>query len=269
MNIEEAKFILQSYRPGDEDHDDPVFVDALAMLKQSDELRAWHRSEVAFDQLFQSKVQSIEPPADLRVTILAGMRAGATHRAETAALNKVDTTQRSFWAANKWLGLAAAMVVILAVGSLMRWAPQPGTASNRVAAAHTPALLSYLTDHYTAFSGFDKNSNDAATLVSYLDTQGAPHPKMTDLPKYLNGAPTMGCLQTSFYGESISMICFYTEKGMVHLYTADPVALDAEMRTQMPFYHSDRNRNYRVWEDEGRLFMLANEGKKEVLRDVF
>jgi len=45
----EIKRLLQSYRHGTEDRDDPSFQEALASLESDPALAAWFRTEQAFD----------------------------------------------------------------------------------------------------------------------------------------------------------------------------------------------------------------------------
>ncbi len=49
MDQGEIKRLLQSYRPGTEDADDPAFQEALASLESDPALAAWFRTEQAFD----------------------------------------------------------------------------------------------------------------------------------------------------------------------------------------------------------------------------
>ena len=74
MDREEARIILSAYRPGRDDAADPAFAPALALLDQDSELADWFTNQHALDLILQSAVQTIDPPADLKATILASAK---------------------------------------------------------------------------------------------------------------------------------------------------------------------------------------------------
>ena len=71
MNRDEAKLILQSYRPGGRDAGDPYFAPALALAKQDAELAAWFAEQQAFDARISGALQQLRVPSRLKAEILA------------------------------------------------------------------------------------------------------------------------------------------------------------------------------------------------------
>ena len=72
MNNEEAKLILQAYRPGGQDANDPRFREALEQAQRDPELARWFANEQALDSRISAKVQAaIKPPAHLKSQLLA------------------------------------------------------------------------------------------------------------------------------------------------------------------------------------------------------
>ncbi len=71
MNRDEAKLILQSYRPGGRDRHDPHFADALALAEQDPELKQWFDRQQEFDLALASHIQAVPVPADLKRKLLA------------------------------------------------------------------------------------------------------------------------------------------------------------------------------------------------------
>ena len=57
MNNEEAKLILQAYRPGGQDANDPRFREALEQARRDPELARWFANEQALDSRISTKVQ--------------------------------------------------------------------------------------------------------------------------------------------------------------------------------------------------------------------
>jgi len=75
MSNYDAKLVLNAYRSGDADAEDPFFKDALKQAKRDPELMDWFIKQRAFDDVIVAKVRTIEPPAGLKVQILAMLRA--------------------------------------------------------------------------------------------------------------------------------------------------------------------------------------------------
>src|SRR5260370_16493728 len=74
MNTQQAKFILQAYRPGGQDANDPQFAEALEQVKNDPSLAEWFAAQTAFDGAVTRALDAVAPPPQLRETILAGPR---------------------------------------------------------------------------------------------------------------------------------------------------------------------------------------------------
>jgi hypothetical protein len=74
MNTQQAKFILQAYRPGGQDANDPQFAEALEQVKNDPNLAEWFAAQTAFDGAVAHALGTVAPPAQLREMILAGRR---------------------------------------------------------------------------------------------------------------------------------------------------------------------------------------------------
>src|SRR5271155_1784240 len=72
MNNQEAKLILQAYRPGGRDALDPLFTEALEQARRDPELQKWFAEEQALDSQIQTKLQTaVQIPRDLKANLLA------------------------------------------------------------------------------------------------------------------------------------------------------------------------------------------------------
>lgn len=74
MDKEQAKFILQSFRPDGADAADTDFAEALQLAVENRELGEWLADERATDAAFASALCEVEIPEELRQHILAVMR---------------------------------------------------------------------------------------------------------------------------------------------------------------------------------------------------
>ena len=83
MNNEEAKFILQGYRPDGTDAGDEAFRAALDQVRHDPALRDWFAREQAFDAGVSAKLNAVPAPTGLREAILAGGRVSSATPTET------------------------------------------------------------------------------------------------------------------------------------------------------------------------------------------
>ena len=74
MTNEEAKFMLNGYRPNGADADNEAFAESLAQADRDPALRKWFDREQAFDRIVADKLRTVSAPEGLRESILAGRR---------------------------------------------------------------------------------------------------------------------------------------------------------------------------------------------------
>ncbi len=70
----EIKKLLQSFREGTEDTDDPAFREALAKLESDLDLAAWFRAEQAFDAAMVKTFREVPVQTAVKEAILRGAR---------------------------------------------------------------------------------------------------------------------------------------------------------------------------------------------------
>jgi len=70
----EIKRLLQSYRHGTEDGDDPSFQEAIASLESDPALAAWFRTEQAFDAAMIATFRDVPVRAAVKEEILQRTR---------------------------------------------------------------------------------------------------------------------------------------------------------------------------------------------------
>ncbi|MGB0371090.1 MAG: hypothetical protein ACPGN3_07030 [Opitutales bacterium] len=267
MNSEEAKFTLQSFRPGTEDENDPIFLEALSMLETDPELAQWYSENSTFDAEMREKLSDVEPPSDLQTTILAGMRASAAqpHAEETIQEEEpVATTRRSFWLRTETLSIAAIFLIVFLWAdplSMRGFRAEPGAAAEGI-----PSVLAHLTDHYETFPGFELKSSNLDDLLGHFEANGISSPKY--IPTALADNPN-GCLSIDIDGNPIGMICFNYGLNTMHLYTIPEAAFADHAPISEPKIFEDRGRGYKVWKQDEQFYVLATEGKTDRLKEIF
>ena len=111
MNKQEAKFILQAYRPGGEDAANPQFAEALEVARQTPELTQWLSEETALDEALGRKLQDTPVPEDLKEKILVSRKL-------------IQVTPR--WRQPAWLAAAASVALMLGLLVSLQSPAKPG-----------------------------------------------------------------------------------------------------------------------------------------------
>ena len=95
MDKEQARFILQSFRPDGADAHDPDFAQALAVAAENRDLGAWLAVERAQDSAFALALSKLEIPDDLREPLWD----------TKLALLLIGTLGAAEWIGRKWAGM--------------------------------------------------------------------------------------------------------------------------------------------------------------------
>lgn len=240
MNNEEAKFILQAYRPGGGDAADALFAQALEQARRDPALAAWFERERAHDAAIAARLRTILPPDDLRPAILAGARATARGGAR--------------WRLPAWIGLAASVALILAAA--LFWL-QPAQAEEfpdfAMAYAAGPFRLS-------------NHQEDLDKLRAWLAEREAPLP--LQVPSGCRKLQTLGCKTVEFRGKNISLICF--ERGReYHLFVARRADYPNLRECPKPEFRTKGRWASAHWSDEENCYVLATDAGMDELRRMF
>jgi hypothetical protein len=241
MTNDQAKFILSAFRPRGGDSGNPAFADALRMAGDDPALGAWFKASRELDAAVSSKLAAVEPPPELRGAILAG--AGVSRRA-----------RRGIPAWGWVAGLAAAAAVAVSVLSFHEpVAALPGA----------PAFASFAIDdminHRHGSSG-----EPAATLVSELQTAGAPMPTAGQID--FDRLRETGCRTLSFGGHELVEVCFAREGTVFHLYVMPRGALATDSAARGASFLSEAGGSAAVWSDGRFDYALASQAGVAALR---
>jgi hypothetical protein len=247
MDNREAKFILNAYRPGGQDANDPRFADALRQVRRDPILQRWFDESVAFDAAMTEKLCAIKVPPDLRESILAGVK-----------VSRAPTWKNRL---RKW-AIAAAVVLSASLGVLI-W--HHYTRPAPVAGWRLQALDAILSSIARNESHFDAISRNPADLVKWLRANYAPAGEK--LPGSLDKLPSIGCKTFLWRGKPVSLICFTLPEGRaIHLVITNvsaesgrPIEHEAKLSQQGRWATA-------TWCEGDKIYMLAMEGSRNQLR---
>jgi len=246
MDNREAKFILNAYRPGGQDANDPRFAEALEQVRRDPILQRWFDESVAFDAAMTEKLFATSVPSDLRESILTG----------------VKITRAPHWKnrLRKW-AIAAAVVLSATLGVLIWHNARPAP----VAGWQLQALDAILSSIARNESHFDLISSNPADLVKWLRENSAPTGKK--LPNNLDKLPSIGCKTFFWHGKPVSLICFTLPEGRaIHLVmTTVSTDSDRAIKDQAKVIQEGHWATA-TWREGDMIYMLALDGSRDELR---
>jgi hypothetical protein len=245
MDNREAKFTLNAYRPGGQDASDPRFAEALEQARHDPILNRWLRESVAFDAAVAQKLRAVDAPADLRESILTGV--------------KVSRPLRWTNRFRRW-GMAAALILLAGLGAMIWHNTRPA----RLAGWQTQAL-DVVSSLVRNESSFDAQSNRAGELVDWLRAKHAPAAQK--LPDSLDKLSSLGCKTFSWNGVPVSVICFMRpDGGLIHLVTTNGPAQSGRVLKGEAQLVQHGEWATATWREGNKVYMLALEGSPEQLR---
>jgi hypothetical protein len=246
MDNREAKFILNAYRPGGQDANDPRFAEALEQVRRDPILQRWFDESVAFDAAMTEKLFATSVPSDLRENILTG----------------VKITRAPHWK-NPWRKWAiAAAVVLSATLGVLIW---NNTRPAPVAGWQLQALDAILSSIARNESHFDVISRNPADLVKWLRENSAPVAKK--LPNDLDKLPSIGCKTFFWRGKPVSLICFTIPEGRaIHLVMTTVSAESDRAVKHRAKVIQQGHWATATWREGDMIYMLALDGSRDELR---
>lgn len=244
MSNQEAQFILNAYRPGGADANDPAMKAALDQAARDPVLGAWFARQQAHGAAVAEKLREIAPPPGLREAILAGGR--ASRRPEP----------RSVWRRwPAWWAAAAMVTFLLGMGAWWRLSPAHGTSFAEFAVE--------VVDH-----GFrlQKRGSDLAELRTWLAEHRGPLPDA--LPTEFAQLRALGCRTLDFRGQNVSLICFERDGGAFHVFVARRENVPGEHDGAKPRFMARGSLVAAAWSDARHFYVVVSDANLATLRQV-
>jgi hypothetical protein len=230
--------ILQAYRPGTEDTNDPYFAEALQEMARNPQLSRWFTEEQAFDQAMTGQLAAVPAPFGLKTRILA-------HAAPPARSQKLR------WAAGL-AALAALLFLLAQVVSLWR-SPAPASAA---LADYTHAMINFIQPSVT----LAMESQDIGAIKNWLAKK---EPRQVEIPPHLAALQPLGCSILSFHGHDVTLICFLREENQAaHLFVVDRAVLPKLKPGEAPVFSGADGWTTASWAEKDRVYTIAVQGDR-------
>lgn len=300
MDNEEAKFILQSFRPDGADASDPAFAQALAVAAEDREVGEWLARERATDAAFAAALGRVAIPDDLResiLAVLAGEQPGefsemdavfvgalASVQAPEGLRDQILTAMKMesegsaqaaparTWNWLRTVAVAAAVVLGAFFAIQMTKGPEVGAHAGVL----KPEYIEQAAISRLEGVGFelDAKNEDPQALFKWLKNNDAPTPMA--LPAGLSQVQGIGCKILKMKGEKTgALVCFELKSGqVVHMVTLDR----ADVVDGIPNLAAAKKGckgchvtgwSSVAWSNEDQAFVLMGKMKPEELASVF
>ena len=242
MTSAEAKRILFTHRPGRETEPGADVLAALEQMRRDPALQEWWQQQQAFHSAMEQGFAQAPVPEGLPEQILA--------RAKMISL--------PWWRQPKTWAAAAAILLLLGLAALL-WNPAREDSFETFRSRMVRSVLRQYR--------MDLQTKDMTLIRQFLATNHAPADYV--LPPGLSRLPPTGAGVMSWQGSPVSMVCLDSgAQGTLFLFIANRSALP-----QMP----DAGREYTAvnklmtvsWTDDGKVYVLAGTGAREILERYF
>lgn len=251
MTREEAKLILQSFRPNGQDAGDPFFAEALALAKTDSELGAWFAEQQKFDMEMGREIKGVEVPFDLKKKILA------QEDEITAATGTPFEWWRNVfsWRAPATWAMACGCVLIFAGIALL------GEPENRFA-DYQAAMISASHEETNHVEVLNSNLPQVESLFAARSAQ-----TNIDVPVGMRGGGLMGCRVLDWHGKKVSMLCFVLNGSKhVDLFVADLGKISDAPLEGVPQFAKNGPRTTASWGENGKVYLMTGDVDENFLR---
>jgi hypothetical protein len=242
MNNDEAKFILQGYRPDGTDAGDEAFRAALDQVRHDPALRDWFALEQAFDAAVSAKLNAVPAPAGLREAILAGGR-----------VSRAGLTQARWWRSPAFLAAAASIAVVIG-GALALW-PKQAVAGTGLA------------EYVLADTFHDENHMGGKGTESLVAMLADPANRLSrGLPISFDALRKGGCRTVTYQGREVLEVCFNRKGVWFHAYIgrrADFPAIAA-----VPSFTDKDGMSVASWADQNYVYLVAGKAGRAAVAQL-
>ena len=298
MDKEQAKFILQSFRPDGADASDADFAEALEFAARDRELGEWLASERAADAQFANALGHVEIPEELRQHILSVMRgerpsdpeldrevdtllqtgladveppeglrdqilAAMNVQKDEGKITELPSVTRSN--TRRFLSVAA-VAAALALGIFLAVQVTGDSNDSRIASYEVQQAAG---DLLNASVQLDERNENISNINTWLVKRDLP--ASTNLPARLKEMKSLGCKKIVLPGDkTASLVCFSSDAGgSVHLIIIknedvednDLPAMD-KVREKDCYHCSKTDWNVARWQDAKHTFILMARSEK-------
>jgi hypothetical protein len=233
VNREEAKRILELYRPGTADARDPEIAAAIELTRGDAEFQRWFEQHCVLQGALRRKFRDLPVSAARKASILA---------------QRKIVRPEAWWRSPVWLAAAAAVVLLAGLASLwLRPRPTDRFADFRARMVSTALRVgTYQMSIVT---------NDMVPVRQFMAARGAPADYA--LTRGLGALPLTGGDVLQWRGHPVSMVCFDRgDKQMLYLFVLPRTAF-TDPPPSAPVLAKVNKLQTASWTEGDKAYLLA------------
>jgi hypothetical protein len=247
MDRNEARLLLQAYRPNGADAGHGPFQEAIAIARRDPELMAWWEAQQAFDRKVAAKLLEVPLPEQPGETLLAGPKI---------------TRPRFRYQPYAFAAAAAVALLCVALSYFQPWRSSSVKLLFPMARDEYAVSVLQFVDQPPTLGLMDC---DDAKIVEWLHQRHAPS---GNFPVPMGTLPPFGCQKLAVHGHTVSLICFTMKGGeLVHLFTVDAQALK-DAPGLLPEYRQIDGWSTAAWSDGSMTYLLATRASPDKLKQL-
>jgi len=261
MNRQEAKAVLEMYRPGGEDANDPQFAEALELVQRDAELARWFAEQQAFDTRMSANLKTLSVPANLKASLLAQWKPAekAVPKARPAwleaALSFLETPilpGRRIMGSPLWRYWQARVAVAVSLACL---AIVAGLWSIREPTSFARYRQEVVEASWEGTYHLDLVNSDLSEVRQWLVRQNAEG--RFSLPAPLANAHIRGCRVLEWRGRKVACLCFLDGSRHLHLFIAESEDFPDEPTLDSPQFEKCERWQTVSWTQGNSTFILS------------
>ena len=242
MTEDEARQILQSFRPGRDDREDPQVAAAVREVERNPQLAKWLQDEQAFDRVVAGKLADVPEPFGLKTRILASQPRPQKLSGNLAAILAVIAAV---------LFLSAQLVSLVRTTKSNNSVSVADFAAEMVSFVRVPPPLELASGNLGAINNWLENKQVSAVKV----------------PQNMTILQPLGCRVLSFRGHEVSLICFQRERGQIaHLFSVERTALPQVRAGRPPVFSRSGEWATASWAEGNRVYLVAVQGDENMVK---
>ena len=271
MKKSEAKLILQAFHPDRQEEESPLFEEALAVAQKDPELNAWLKENSEFDRVFTQKLQSIQPPSEMKEQILVGMKATVLNAKVTTFPETKETahsesqtfetpSEKKIWKNPINWAIAAVLIIMAALAGSF------SDSTNLEAKGELPNFFSAMAQRCNDKEiALDFRTTNLEAIQTFLAIEEKPAP--TDLSKPLHNLPGLGGQGFEWEGSPVGLICLKQDK-VFHLFVSELKNFPNAKPMNEPSFYQKGDYALAGWTKSSKVYVLIVKGSSEDLEPL-
>jgi hypothetical protein len=238
MNSDEAREILEVYRPGGADDDHPRVQEALKQVRRDPELAAWFARQQRFDAAVGNAVKAIDVPIGLKASLLA-------------VRPPIVPVPISWWRP-VWNSLG---VRIAAAAAIVFFISIAGTFSQRGPTRFADFRKEIIEENWNSPNHLEFRSPNLVRVKQWLARQGGP--TGFSLPAGLENPQLYGCDLVHVGGHPVAVLCLADGRKHLHLYVAENMDFADLPKNGVPDFEKCGVWKTAAWRNGDRTYVLT------------